>query len=593
MAITKEQQDQFDEIYAKNPNSPYVKDLQSKYGYTPSTNTNPPRDSNPPTNTNPPRNSNPPTNTNPPRDSNPTTDSEMSPTYTPQGDVKMWTGSGYITVNPKYVQRYLDKGYTYALPSEESINETLKKPLTQDQMLDPVTNKVVPRPPTPEQSLGIEPEVPQVEDTYQPRYLDVTSDGTAPENARIGDIIVTAGGNYEIIGGTPGNWESRLVGTRTDMDVATENGFDLPSYEDGDSMLESIYETQLEQSINAIMQSYNSGIKEIEREQQKVAEHFARQQRLIDVEAVKSAKRFSDYIAVRGLTTSGASAQAQIALSIQEQQAKSEALTSEQMAYQELSNARLDLETQKNNAIENAKLQTLSDYNQAQYKEMKTQEEQDFQTELQTINRYSNDYQAEINKRKAEDPNDPLIPYLESARIEKIAFQQEQANNAINAQMAAYNAGMEEEYDRAWDRFLKIGYVVSEADSQTLGLPVGLTTAEYQKILDSKSEPPANTRTLASVKTAIDNLVLQEFPPSEYTTEGGNIVLGKTPEQENEEKLFIAEQIARRLQIGEITPQMANSLFIDYGLDISYYGGSSGLYNEEEWLNEKDDIRNK
>lgn len=38
--------------------------------------------------------------------------------------------------------------------------------------------------------------------------LKVGTDGKAPKEAKVGDVIVTAGGNYKITGGTAGNWSS-------------------------------------------------------------------------------------------------------------------------------------------------------------------------------------------------------------------------------------------------------------------------------------------------------------------------------------------------------------------------------------------------
>jgi hypothetical protein len=47
-----------------------------------------------------------------------------------------------------------------------------------------------------------------------------------------------------------------------------------------------------------------------------------------------------------------------------------------------------------------------------------------FKNELSAIGAFSGDFQAEINRRMAVDPNDPLIPQLQAARQEKIQGQQ-------------------------------------------------------------------------------------------------------------------------------------------------------------------------
>lgn len=56
-----------------------------------------------------------------------------------------------------------------------------------------------------------------------------------------------------------------------------------------------------------------------------------------------------------------------------------------------------------------------------------TQREQDtFNQYIDTISRFG-DFQAEINKLKSADPNDPRIPYLEAARQQKVQGQESQA----------------------------------------------------------------------------------------------------------------------------------------------------------------------
>jgi len=50
-------------------------------------------------------------------------------------------------------------------------------------------------------------------------------------------------------------------------------------------------------------------------------------------------------------------------------------------------------------------------------------EEQAFNEQLNTIGQYAGNYQAEIDRRSAINPNDPLIPYLNLARQEKIQSQ--------------------------------------------------------------------------------------------------------------------------------------------------------------------------
>lgn len=129
----------------------------------------------------------------------------------------MWTGTGYATVNPKYVDQYLAKGYTLDLPSDEQVKEFIKNPIETGQVRDPLTGAVSDAP-----TLATPPATQDTRNIIGYRdgspILQVTPEGVAPANAQIGDIIRTAGGDYLITGGTVGNWERmKLDGVTQDV----------------------------------------------------------------------------------------------------------------------------------------------------------------------------------------------------------------------------------------------------------------------------------------------------------------------------------------------------------------------------------------
>lgn len=101
------------------------------------------------------------------------------------------------------------------------------------------------------------------------------------------------------------------------------------------------------------------------------------------------------------------------------------------------------------------------------------QKENALNTQLATIGQYSDDYQAEINRRMELNPNDPLIPYLVAARQEKI-------NNQKLAENEATNAAMEQQREMAWKLFQETG-VANDYIASVLGIPVGTTTLDYTK----------------------------------------------------------------------------------------------------------------
>jgi hypothetical protein len=77
------------------------------------------------------------------------------------------------------------------------------------------------------------------------------------------------------------------------------------------------------------------------------------------------------------------------------------------------------------------------------------------------------DIQVEINRRSALDPNDPLIPYLQAARQQKIRDQE-----------ASQAGAQSEAYDNALAMWKASG-IASQSVADILGVPVGAKTADY------------------------------------------------------------------------------------------------------------------
>lgn len=109
------------------------------------------------------------------------------------------------------------------------------------------------------------------------------------------------------------------------------------------------------------------------------------------------------------------------------------------------------------------------------------QQENTLNTQLATIGQYANDYQAEIDRRMALNPNDPLIPYLAAARQEKINAQKQ-------AEAQAQSSALEQQRELAWKLFQETG-IADEYISSILGIPQGTTTLDYTKNQYDISKP--------------------------------------------------------------------------------------------------------
>jgi hypothetical protein len=97
--------------------------------------------------------------------------------------------------------------------------------------------------------------------------------------------------------------------------------------------------------------------------------------------------------------------------------------------------------------------------------------DKEFQKQIDTIGQYYQNYQAEIDRREAIDPNDPLIPYLKIAKAQKIAGMDE-------AELTA----KDKEYKKAFDLWVELGESTPEIE-QILGLQPNTRTAKYADML--------------------------------------------------------------------------------------------------------------
>ena len=95
---------------------------------------------------------------------------------------------------------------------------------------------------------------------------------------------------------------------------------------------------------------------------------------------------------------------------------------------------------------------------------------------LDTIGRFSDNYQAEINRVMNDNDlsNDWQIAYLQAARQQKI--QQQQAEEA--AQAAAASEAQKQQYKDALELWKMYGQATPEI-AAILGVPVGARTADY------------------------------------------------------------------------------------------------------------------
>lgn len=125
-------------------------------------------------------------------------------------------------------------------------------------------------------------------------------------------------------------------------------------------------------------------------------------------------------------------------------------------------------------------------------------EEKAFEKQLDTIGQYSGDYQAEINRREAtpDTADDELIPYLKTARQDKIAAQAAAEGKAAEAKTKAE----QQQYEQALNLWKASGTVPNQTIADILGVPVGAKTADYN--IDSINATTSRMNAETSKKNA-------------------------------------------------------------------------------------------
>ena len=315
--------------------------------------------------------------------------------------------------------------------------------------------------------------------------------------------------------------QSLKTPTVTTQPVAPEN-IAIPDYAPAEETQPDYYadliKTQQDMAAQTLQAERDAKLRALNIQSEDIPEQYKSQRAKINVSALMGKKSLKDFLATRGLTKSGAASQGEIAQNVSQQGLLGQSLSEEQQAQEDIARQRAEVQAGYSSGIAQSQLQGQQQAQQYAYEDYVNQQNQAttdaanlLKTEIATIDRYANDYQAEIDRRTAINPNDPLIPYLQSARVQKISGM-EQADMEYQmqlqiAQQKAYQEGNEQAYDNAWDRFVKTGQVSTQSDANILGMPVGTTTLEYQRLLGTQAEedtPPTKNEVDANIIEAIN-----------------------------------------------------------------------------------------
>ena len=250
-------------------------------------------------------------------------------------------------------------------------------------------------------------------------------------------------------------------------------------YEEAMAEIQNRYDQLAKQQQQANALAVQQGTQRLENQKYTVNQAYDDSARQAYIANMQSKKNLPQQLAVNG-ATGGATETANLGLQTSYENNLSNINTNRANALNDIDNAIIEL---KNNgdlnaaqlALENSQ-QALSAYQNLMANKINydtTKQENDFNRQLSTLSQYSDDYQAEINRRMEINPNDPLIPYLIAARQEKINAQE-------TAEANATNSAIEQQRDLAWQLFQETG-IANDYIASVLGIPVGTTTMDYKK----------------------------------------------------------------------------------------------------------------
>ena len=173
--------------------------------------------------------------------------------------------------------------------------------------------------------------------------------------------------------------------------------------------------------------AYKKVMSQIEEARAKTNAEYKAKMNDSDVSSQLQQKNYFENVANRGQTNSGSTSQGELALKIAGMNNQSALRTGQAQAMADLNrdenNAYSDYVNnvaQSNANIDIQRYQNLLEQYRLDQEKASKEAKEALEREIATIAQYDSDYAAEIQRREALDPNDPLIPYLKIARQEKL-----------------------------------------------------------------------------------------------------------------------------------------------------------------------------
>lgn len=420
-------------------------------------------------------------------------------------------------------------------------------------------------------------------ETAKKKYADAQASGDTAGMKAAHDEAESVRAGYGYSGGGDG---SKYISLSTGEDMGTgdvsrvaktskSSGGTSTNYGTYEDDLKRLTEAKKQSQIAQLKQARDKALANLDVQEQNIKPAYQNARNQASATSQSGARSFAEYLANRGLTNSGASAQGEINRLSSLQNTLGGIDTAEANAYRDIANQRTAIENDyvsgvanANNAIAQEYYNNLLNYNQQQRAMVN-------QLNQQALGQYADNYQAQIDNLLAQgySPNSLEVLQLQALRGQKM---NNNYSNAMNNAMANIQAG-----NINYNNAAAVGMTVPQAQ-QYYNNYIAQQQAQAQAAADQLAYERAQQEIANQQKWAqINNDTLQtqyNINKPYYKDDGGD--------KEIEEKGFtmslsdakdrlwnfennpdqLREEIFKLEQAGYINSKQANQLFIDYEL---------------------------
>lgn len=407
-------------------------------------------------------------------------------------------------------------------------------------------------------------------DNAKKKYAEAQAKGdkAGMESAHKEAELIRAGYGYS--GGADGsqnislgNQEPSWIGNGGKSSRNSNSSTSSSTYQDD---LERLKRLQQKATANELKAQKEKTLQALAERESTVKPTYQNQRNLASANSQKGARSFSEYLANRGLTNSGASAQGEMNRLSTLQNTLGTIDTNETNELNEIARARANAESDyaSNLATANSKIE--AEYFNNLLQENQRQRLIDEQLKQQSMQQYANDYQAQINSLLAQgySPNSREVLQLSALRGDKIANNISNVTNPSNA-LASIQAG-----NINYNNAAALGWTVEQAQNYYNYVRASQQAEAEKEAKQQEFENWLKRQQLANDTAQTNYNIGKPYYKSNNNSDDNTFSMNLSQVTDDLDQLESAEEQKERIfeleQAGYINSAQANQLFSYYQL---------------------------